>query len=128
MNVGAIGLRLRRGIQKNYSIAPNAFERVHRHLNTTLEQMAMASSHLIHHRTIATFNFINTTIAQHPSMHVTSEDIEVRKSNFQWIAEEKHSFFQTLVKGLYHGYQSIKGKGGSFSTAKLAIEAYLQMD
>ncbi|KAF9436836.1 hypothetical protein BGZ76_002832 [Entomortierella beljakovae] len=54
-------------------------------------------------------------MAESPSLE-GSTDITSRAEMIQYIIDDKHGFFMTLVKGLYHG-ERFHGKGPSFESA-----------
>ncbi|KAG0241729.1 hypothetical protein BG011_003456, partial [Mortierella polycephala] len=54
-------------------------------------------------------------------------DIAARRENFQFIAYDKHGYFGTLVKALYHGEDDIKGRGPSFDAAVRTVKMFKAM-
>ncbi|KAG0002657.1 hypothetical protein BGZ65_002457 [Modicella reniformis] len=53
--------------------------------------------------------YINSIMAEHPSTVPGSEDIKIRCVKLQYIADEKHGYFEALVKRLYHEEDGING-------------------
>ncbi|KAG0306837.1 hypothetical protein BGZ99_001663 [Dissophora globulifera] len=68
---------------------------------------------------MAVLNFINTVVTDNPSISSNSSDIATLRENLQFLACDKHGYFGTLVKALYHREDNIKGCGPSFDAAIL---------
>ncbi|KAF9914938.1 hypothetical protein FBU30_002289, partial [Linnemannia zychae] len=108
MNLGTIHHRLSRGLQLTYHA--DDYSELSQHIESTIEGLAKLNTDLIRCGSIATFNYINTIMATYSSVNPNSGDIERRRLLFKHISNES-GFFKTLVKGLYHWDDEIKGSG-----------------
>lgn len=124
LNLGTIDHRLQLGLQKNFN-SSNCPE-VQQQIQSTLQDIAKLNTDLIRCGCMATFNYINTVISKHPSISAGSNDIKTRHDQLEFIAYDKHGFFKTLVKALYHG-EGIKGKGPSFDAAIQTTELFINI-
>jgi hypothetical protein len=120
LNVGTISSRLQRGLDKNFQ---STEDDVADYIDATIQDLVKLNTDLIRSGILATFNYINVVMAKHPSIAENT----IRREKLQYIADDQHSFFHTLVKGLYRWGQDLKGSGESFKAALEAIELYKDM-
>lgn len=125
MNMGTIRHRLQNGLEQNYQA--NNHLKLSQHIESTIEGLVKINTDLIRCGSLATLNYINEIMAAHPSIDPASGDVEIRCKLFKYIAGESHGFFKTLVKGLYHWNNDLKGKGESFDSASAAIRSLREM-
>ncbi|KAG0005882.1 hypothetical protein BGZ65_009910 [Modicella reniformis] len=108
--------------QKHYGT--NDSHDVKQHIQSTIQGLVKLTTDLIRCGIMATFNYINTIMAEHPSINSGSDNIRTRHVKFQYINDGKHGFFKTLVKGLYHGEDKIRRTGASFDLAVETIKLF----
>ncbi|KAG0301123.1 hypothetical protein BGZ99_003560, partial [Dissophora globulifera] len=125
LNLGTIDHRLQVGLQENYGVRDDAD--VHRHILSTIQDIVKLNTDLIRCGTMATFNYINTVMSEHPSINIESPDVGIRKHKLQYIANDEFGFFKSLVKAIYHGDKGSKGKGDSFEAAVTATNLFKAM-
>lgn len=124
LNVGTVDHRLQVGLNKNYGCSSQG---VHQHIISTLRDIVKLNTELLRCGVMAVFNFINTVISDNPSINTNSSDIAARREIFQFIAYDKHGYFGTLVKALYHGEDDIRGHGPSFGAAVRTVKMFKAM-
>lgn len=122
LNVGTIKHRLQYGLKANYNISNSSD--VCQYLQSLIQDMVKLNSDLVRCGVMATFNYINTIMVEHPSP-TKLDDIRNRREKLQYITEERHGYFKTLVKGLYKGVDKISGGGPSFDSAKLTVNSFI---
>jgi len=128
LNIGTVGRCLQRGLPNNLKIdefTVDDYSKVHEHILSSIQDMVKINTDLIRCGCLATFHYINTIMAEHPSIDLGSDDIKARRDKLRYIVNEKEGYFRTLVKGLYNGVTKIKGKGGSFESAKETVELFM---
>ncbi|KAF9408979.1 hypothetical protein BGZ76_005768, partial [Entomortierella beljakovae] len=120
LNIGTIDACLEQGLKNNYGLvdcndAKDAIQ-------TTIQNLVRLNTELIRNGIMATFNYINTVMTEHPSIVPGCADIKHRNDNFQYISEDKYGYFRTLVKGLY--YNSISSKEPSVNSVLKTIDIF----
>lgn len=105
LNIGTLTPCLQRGLNNNYANGAN----VNNFIRSTIVGMAKINTDLIRCGVMATFNYINTVMSEHPSISPQSSDIKLRNGKLKHIAMDGNSFFNHLVKTLY-------GNSGSSGT------------
>ncbi|KAG0282726.1 hypothetical protein BGZ98_006649, partial [Dissophora globulifera] len=90
LNVGTVDQRLRVGLNKNYGCSSRD---VHQHIMSTLQDIVKLNTDLLRCGVMAVLNFINTVVADNPSISSNSSDIATRRDILQFLAYDKHGYF-----------------------------------
>ncbi|KAF9079924.1 hypothetical protein BGX27_005854, partial [Mortierella sp. AM989] len=98
---------------------------VHEHILSTIRELVRINTDLIRYGCLATFNYINFAMAEHPSIDATSKDVEYRKEKLKYIANDSQYYFTSLVKVLYNA--DSKGKTDYFKAAKSTVALFMEM-
>ncbi|KAI7820126.1 hypothetical protein BC939DRAFT_479080 [Gamsiella multidivaricata] len=109
MNFRTTDWLLPRGLQQNYG-AGDYLEESQR-IEPTTQELVKLNKDFIRCGSLATFNYINKIMAEHPSIYSDSEDIQIRRD-----------ILKTIVKGMHHWDDGLKDSDDSFSLALTTLE------
>ncbi|KAF8921664.1 hypothetical protein BGZ58_004052, partial [Dissophora ornata] len=123
LNIGTVGRCLQRGLLNyNTEDCPG----LHEHILSTIRGLVRINTDLIRYGSLATFNYINIVMAEHPSINAESKDVEYRKEKLQYIANESQGYFKSLVKVLFYGDKAT-GNLDYYKSAKSTAELFMAM-